>query len=290
MTVSRLSGKPTYGKIGIKASSCSATSSSSRNRAPPRPGRTARSRAAARRQARSPGRVHRKGGTERAGAVMTPVGCLFAGSAQRIWHMTWVGRPIGLFVTVPTALTLIAAVWAFVVCWYLVWGLWLVPYRLIRRVSAKRSEASASTGNCWTPCSGASSKSGVWPRFDLQKLLQPASERPGGGRRSSGRDVQVAPLCATRDKIPSPRWKRERTRSSSSLLIQIEHSPQKSTAAVPPELSSGCATGISIVKRTSARNCSARTLHAARTGARLLSIRAEPASNVRLVTRLGPSA
>jgi hypothetical protein len=69
--------------------------------------------------------------------VVTAAPLSFAGSAQRIWHMTWVGRLIGLFVTVPTALTLIAAVWAFVVCWYLVWGLWLVPYRLIRRGQRK---------------------------------------------------------------------------------------------------------------------------------------------------------
>jgi hypothetical protein len=69
--------------------------------------------------------------------VVTAAPLSFAGSAQRIWHMTWVGRPIGLFVTVPTALTLIAVVWAFVVCWYLVWGLWLVPYRLIRRGQRK---------------------------------------------------------------------------------------------------------------------------------------------------------
>ena len=38
----------------------------------------------------------------------------------------------------PAAMILIASAWCFVTAWYLIWGLWLVPYRLIRRGSRKR--------------------------------------------------------------------------------------------------------------------------------------------------------
>jgi hypothetical protein len=63
----------------------------------------------------------------------------FAGSAQRLWNLTryhvnaWVKAPIYFGV-----ILLIVVVWAVVLCWYCIFGLWLVPYRLIRRGQRKR--------------------------------------------------------------------------------------------------------------------------------------------------------
>jgi hypothetical protein len=62
----------------------------------------------------------------------------FTGSAQRIWHITWgrAGWPAACFTTL--ALLGIVVAWAAVLAWYLIWGLLLVPYRLIRRSGRKR--------------------------------------------------------------------------------------------------------------------------------------------------------
>jgi hypothetical protein len=38
---------------------------------------------------------------------------------------------------------LITLTWLFVLCWYLLWGLWLVPYRLVRRGQRKQGLAQA---------------------------------------------------------------------------------------------------------------------------------------------------
>jgi len=62
----------------------------------------------------------------------------FAGSAQRIWrlqryHDGW--AEAGLTVLALLAITL---AWAVILCWYLLWGIWLIPYRLIRRGQRKQ--------------------------------------------------------------------------------------------------------------------------------------------------------
>jgi len=62
----------------------------------------------------------------------------FIGSAARIWRVTSVGSlPIRLLLSM-LAILLIAVVWLFVCCWYLLFGLFMVPYRLVRRGSRKR--------------------------------------------------------------------------------------------------------------------------------------------------------
>lgn len=63
----------------------------------------------------------------------------FAGSAARIWKLTGItpnpwGR-VGLGVL---AILLILVAWLGVLVWYWTWGLFLVPYRIIRRGSRKR--------------------------------------------------------------------------------------------------------------------------------------------------------
>jgi hypothetical protein len=62
----------------------------------------------------------------------------FTGSAQRIWHITrdHVGWAYAGMVTL--AILAITLAWAAVLCWYLFFGLWLIPYRLIRRGHRKQ--------------------------------------------------------------------------------------------------------------------------------------------------------
>jgi Flp pilus assembly protein TadB len=63
----------------------------------------------------------------------------YAGSAARIWKLTGVAaQPAARFGLAAVALVLIALAWVFVTSWYLVFGLLLVPYRLIRRGQRKR--------------------------------------------------------------------------------------------------------------------------------------------------------
>mgnify|MGYP007064727232 FL=1 len=68
----------------------------------------------------------------------------FAGSAQRIWKITNVDSIILKLFLVPLAIILIMFAWTFVACWYFViyvlFGLWFIPYRLLRRGSRKRKQ------------------------------------------------------------------------------------------------------------------------------------------------------
>jgi len=63
----------------------------------------------------------------------------FVGSAARIWKLVrlreeaWERALLAL-----VAILLIVVVWTLVLAWYLLWGLWLVPYRVVRRGSRKR--------------------------------------------------------------------------------------------------------------------------------------------------------
>jgi Flp pilus assembly protein TadB len=57
----------------------------------------------------------------------------YTGSAQRIWRVS--DNP---FIRWGILLCLIVFAWIFITVWYLFWGLWLVPYRLIRRSDRNR--------------------------------------------------------------------------------------------------------------------------------------------------------
>jgi hypothetical protein len=62
-----------------------------------------------------------------------------AGSAERIWPLTRrTTHPYKRAALIVLTVTLIALVWAGICVWYLMWGLFLVPYRLIRRGQRKR--------------------------------------------------------------------------------------------------------------------------------------------------------
>jgi hypothetical protein len=63
----------------------------------------------------------------------------YAGSAQRIFRIRRRGQGGSqLAALTALAIVLILMVWMFVTVWYLLWGLWLVPYRLLRRGARKR--------------------------------------------------------------------------------------------------------------------------------------------------------
>jgi hypothetical protein len=59
----------------------------------------------------------------------------FAGSTRRILLGTEAWNPI---VRVLVLVVVLPIVWLAIFSWYLLWGLWLVPYRLLRRGSRKR--------------------------------------------------------------------------------------------------------------------------------------------------------
>ncbi len=63
----------------------------------------------------------------------------YAGSAQRIMRIRR-RAPAGWKLVAVTSLAIlfVLAAWFCVTVWYLVWGLWLVPYRLLRRGARKR--------------------------------------------------------------------------------------------------------------------------------------------------------
>jgi Domain of unknown function (DUF1707) len=67
----------------------------------------------------------------------------YAGSAQRIMRLrrsAHAGWMLGVITLLAALFVLVA--WAFVTAWYLIWGVCLVPYRLLRRGARKRkSEA-----------------------------------------------------------------------------------------------------------------------------------------------------
>lgn len=63
----------------------------------------------------------------------------YAGSAARIWKLTGLTEQAGARIALGVAaVILIVGAWCFVTAWYGVFGLLLVPYRLIRRGSRKR--------------------------------------------------------------------------------------------------------------------------------------------------------
>ena len=63
----------------------------------------------------------------------------FTGSGKRLWRITdRDGAATRWLLAIPTALLLIAAAWIVVAGWYVLFGLLVVPWRLVRRSGRKR--------------------------------------------------------------------------------------------------------------------------------------------------------
>jgi len=63
----------------------------------------------------------------------------YAGSAQRILRLRRLAHSPGPTVAITIlAIVLVLLAWALVTVWYFFWGLWLVPYRVLRRGARKR--------------------------------------------------------------------------------------------------------------------------------------------------------
>ena len=62
----------------------------------------------------------------------------FAGSAQRIWHITRNYESWAYAGFVALAILAVTLAWAAILCWYLTFGLLLIPYRLVRRSQRKQ--------------------------------------------------------------------------------------------------------------------------------------------------------
>jgi hypothetical protein len=64
----------------------------------------------------------------------------FVGSARRIWKLTRLGHPALKVLAVPTALLLTGVAWVFCAVWLLLFGVLLLPWRLLRRGARKRKQ------------------------------------------------------------------------------------------------------------------------------------------------------
>ena len=67
----------------------------------------------------------------------------FTGAAARAWKLTPYPHGTGWntaarAATITGVILLITVWWAAVLCWYLIFGIWLIPYRLIRHGARRR--------------------------------------------------------------------------------------------------------------------------------------------------------
>lgn len=76
-------------------------------------------------------------GKMRSEKVVVSAPLSYAGSTQRIWKMTDQENPAVRYSLMVLALILIPMAWMVVTSWYFIFGILLVPYRLIRRGNRK---------------------------------------------------------------------------------------------------------------------------------------------------------
>ncbi len=65
----------------------------------------------------------------------------FSGSRARIWRVTGSNNVwLKWLALIPIGLILIATAWCAVAIWYVIFGIWLIPYRLFRRGQRKNKK------------------------------------------------------------------------------------------------------------------------------------------------------
>ena len=63
----------------------------------------------------------------------------FTGAAKRINKLNNPDQNLPVKILVRSlTIFLVALAWTFIIGWYLLWGLWIVPFRLLRRSSRKQ--------------------------------------------------------------------------------------------------------------------------------------------------------
>lgn len=66
----------------------------------------------------------------------------YTGATRRIWRLTRVDNAaVKWLLAVPLAVVLVLCAWVFCTIWLVLFGIFLVPYRLLRRGSRKRKQA-----------------------------------------------------------------------------------------------------------------------------------------------------
>jgi hypothetical protein len=62
----------------------------------------------------------------------------FSGSTARIWRITHTNNAaIKWLIAIPLAICFILTAWSIILCWYMLFGVFLIPYRLLRRSQRK---------------------------------------------------------------------------------------------------------------------------------------------------------
>jgi Domain of unknown function (DUF1707) len=103
----------------------------------------------------------------------------YAGSAQRIFRIRRRAPEGWQFVAITVfAFLLVILAWAFVTAWYLIWGLLLVPYRLLRRGARKRTAEALRHRELMGTIQGSAAAS-------AQVIVAPAAGQPVGARMAT---------------------------------------------------------------------------------------------------------
>jgi hypothetical protein len=119
----------------------------------------------------------------------------YAGSAQRIMRLRR-RMPSGWQLVAITllALLLIAVAWVLVTGWYLIWGLWLVPYRLLRRGARKRKVESLRHRELMGTIQGSAAASAAAVVAGLTTPLHPVQSDPRQLIADADREQAIADL------------------------------------------------------------------------------------------------
>ena len=112
----------------------------------------------------------------------------YAGSAQRIFRLRRRAHSGGANVAVTVlAIVLVLLAWVIVTAWYLLWGIWLIPYRILRRGARKRKAETLRHRELMGTIQGSaagSAAAGSSP-FSLARRKQAANALSSSERPSS---------------------------------------------------------------------------------------------------------
>jgi hypothetical protein len=122
----------------------------------------------------------------------------YAGSAQRIMRVRRRARTDSeLAALTAVGVVLVVIAWVLITVWYLMWGLWLIPYRLHRRGARKRRAEALRHRELLAAIQGGSPSSALTPPA-TPPPAPPAQERIGDAERENLIEELRAHLLAGR--------------------------------------------------------------------------------------------